>query len=132
MANLPPTKIIGSAPVLLVADVIISANYYRDQLGFQYELWGDPPCFCILKRDDFHLMLNKIDNTEYIVPHWKVSDNLWNVYFWVDDAKAMYQELKQRGAHIDYQLNETDYGCLEFGIQDIDGYDIAFGQVLDN
>ena len=32
MAQTP--KLIGSAPVLLVADVVKAANYYRDQLGF--------------------------------------------------------------------------------------------------
>lgn len=24
-----------------------------------------------------------------------------------------------------------DYGCLEFSIRDLDGYDIAFGQILE-
>ena len=30
-------KPIGSAPILLVADVVKSANYYRDTLGFTYD-----------------------------------------------------------------------------------------------
>ena len=54
------TKIIGSAPILLVEDVVASANYYRDKLGFNYEqMWGEPPCSCILDRDGFHLMLSR-------------------------------------------------------------------------
>ena len=56
---------------------------------------------------------------------------MWNVYFWVDDAAKIYEEMKQSGAIIDYHLEEKDYGCLEFGIQDLDGYDIAFGQILE-
>ena len=45
MENMKP-KIIGSAPILLVKDVIASANYYRDKVGFTYErFWGSRPVF---------------------------------------------------------------------------------------
>jgi catechol 2,3-dioxygenase-like lactoylglutathione lyase family enzyme len=125
-------KIIGSAPILLVRDVVAAANYYRDKMGFTYErFWGEPECFCILWRDRFHLMLSQVEDEKSIVPHYKVVEKMWNVYFWVDDVQALYQELKQRGATIDYDLCEQPYGCREFGIQDLDGYDIAFGQDLD-
>lgn len=124
-------KIIGSAPILLVNDVEKSANYYHDCVGFKYErFWGDPPGFCILQRDRINLMLSRVDNPKHIVPHYKVVHNMWNVYFWVDDAKLFYDEMVRSGATIDYHLEEKDYGCLEFGIQDLDGYDIAFGQEL--
>ncbi len=113
-------------------DVVASADYYRDKVGFAYErFWGDPPCFCILWRDGFHLMLSQVDDPKVIVPHYKIVDKLWNVYFWVSDAEALYEELKARGAIIDYDLCDQPYGCREFGIQDLDGYDIAFGQDMD-
>jgi uncharacterized glyoxalase superfamily protein PhnB len=76
-------------------------------------------------------MLSQVEDEKSIVPHYKVVEKMWNVYFWVDDVQALYQELKQRGATIDYDLCEQPYGCREFGIQDLDGYDIAFGQDLD-
>ena len=125
-------KIIGSAPILLVKDVEKSANYYRDKVGFSYDrFWGKPPGFCILHRDGFHLMLSRVEDPKHIVPHYKVVKNMWNVYFWVDDAQKMYDELVASGAKIDYHLEVKDHGCLEFGIQDLDGYDIAFGQNID-
>jgi len=32
------------APYLVVDDVVATANYYRDKLGFGYErFWGEPP-----------------------------------------------------------------------------------------
>jgi hypothetical protein len=43
----------------------------------------------------------------------------------------VYNELKERGAKIDYELHRKPYDSLEFGIQDLDGHDIAFGQNLD-
>jgi catechol 2,3-dioxygenase-like lactoylglutathione lyase family enzyme len=125
-------RIIGSAPILLVQDVVTSADYYRDRLGFSYErFWGEPPCFCILWRDQYHLMLSQVDDPRFIVPHYKAVEKMWNVYFWVDDVEALYEELLTRGARIDYELCNQPYGCREFGVQDLDGYDIAFGQDLD-
>ncbi len=129
MAN---TKIVGSAPILLVKDVVASANYYRDKVGFNYErFWGEPPGFCIVHRDGFHLMLKQVEDSKYIVPHYKAAENMWNVYFWVNDADKLHRELKSLGAKIDYGLCNQPYGCREFGIQDLDGYDIAFGQDIE-
>ena len=123
------SKIVGSAPILLVKGVVASANYYRDKVGFGYErFWGEPPCFCILWRDKFHLMLRQVKDQKFIPPHYKAVENMWNVYFWVDDAATLFEELKGRGATIDYEICDQPYGCREFGIQDLDGYDIAFGQ----
>ncbi len=126
---MPKPKIIGSAPILLVKDVIASANYYRDKVGFNYDrIWGEPPGFCILYRDGFHLMLKQVEDEKYVVPHYKAAKDMWNIYFWVDDADKYYEELKNLGAKIDYELCDQPYGCREFGIKDLDGYDIAFGQ----
>jgi uncharacterized glyoxalase superfamily protein PhnB len=120
----------GSAPILLVADVVASAHYFRDKVGFAYDqFYGEPPDFCILERDGRHLMLSKAP-LEAIRPHWQVVPQMWNVYFWVDDVDAMYAELRERGAIIDYELHLKPYGVREFGIQDLDGHDIAFGQVV--
>ena len=125
-------KIIGNAPILLVKDVVEAANYYRDCLGFSYHrFWGEPPCFCILWRDKSHLMLSQVEDEKYIVPHYRAVEKMWNVYFWVDDVESIYEEMKSRGAKIDYEICDQPHGCREFGIQDIDGYDIAFGQDMD-
>lgn len=125
------THLTSSAPVLLVRDVVKAANYYRDAVGFSYErFWGDPPSFVILQRDGMFLMLNQAPKDHVVVPNWKVSENIWNVYFWVSNADALLAELKGRGALIDYDVHDKPYGIREFGIQDLDGYDIAFGQPI--
>jgi hypothetical protein len=123
-------KITASAPVLLVRDVLASARYYQECIGFQgANLFGEPPHFCILKWDDFYLMLAQADGAK-LTPHWKICDKMWNAYFWVDDADALYAEMKARGAHMDYGPCTQPYGVREFGIQDLDEHDIGFGQVL--
>lgn len=124
-------KITGSAPVLLVTDVVASANYFRDSIGFQYDqFYGDPPCFCITHRDGHYLMLAQVDDPQKITPYWKLRSHTWNAYFWVDDADALYHEFVAAGAKIDYGLCNQPYGIREFGIQDLDGHDIGFGQPI--
>ena len=75
-------------------------------------------------------MLKQVDDPAQIVPRWKVSAGLWDMYFWVDDVAAIYRELTARGAKIDYGLCDQPYGCREFGIQDLDGHDVGFGQEM--
>ncbi|MGE9292230.1 MAG: bleomycin resistance protein [Puniceicoccales bacterium] len=123
-------ELTGVAPVLLVQDVLLSSDYYRDGLGFKVEgLYGEPTNFAILERDGLRLMLQQTEPTN-VRPHWKVAAGIWNAYFWVKDADRLHAEFVQRGAKIDYPPGDQPYGCREFGIQDIDGYDIGFGQIL--
>ena len=65
-----------------------------------------------------------------IVPNWKIVDKVWNAYIRVDDADAIYAEVQARGAEIDYTIYDAPHGFREFGVQDPDGHDIAFGQPL--
>ena len=124
------SRLTASAPVLLVRDVVKSAHHYRDALGFSYErFWGDPPSFVILRRDGMSLMLSQAPPGHAIVPNWRVNKGVWNVYFWVSDADALLSEFRRRGARIDYDVHDKPYGVREFGVQDLDGYDIAFGQL---
>jgi uncharacterized glyoxalase superfamily protein PhnB len=124
-------KLTASAPVLFVRDVHAATEHYRDAMGFSFgEIFGEPPSFAILKRDNMYVMVKQIEDHKHIIPRWTVSAGLWDMYFWVDDVDALYKEFVERGAKIDYGLCDQPYGCREFGTQDIDGHDIGFGQVI--
>lgn len=124
-------KLTASAAVLLVKDVVKAAQHYRDAMGFAFErFYGEPPSFVILHRDGMYLMLKQAADAKHVVPHWTVSDKLWDAYFWVSDADALHAEFVGRGATIDYGPCDQFYGCREFGIQDLDGHDIGLGQVV--
>ena len=85
-------QIAGIAPVLLVKNVVESADYYRDRVGFMYDrFWGDPPSFCMVKRDGFIIMLSQVGEGTDITPNWKIVGKTWNDYLWVEDAKATYE-----------------------------------------
>ena len=58
------------APYFIVDDVVTTANYYRDQLGFHYErFWNEPPSFCMVTRNGIVLMLAQLERTGVMRPN---------------------------------------------------------------
>jgi catechol 2,3-dioxygenase-like lactoylglutathione lyase family enzyme len=125
----------GSAPVLMVTDVVRAVDYYADCLGFERpELWGQPPCFAMPHRDGLVVMLKQADHPDRICPNRRAGDwsHQWDVYFWVDDSRGLHEELARRGARIAYPPHvQHEYDMVEFAIRDLDGYVLAFGSPLD-
>lgn len=123
-------QLIGIAPFLFVSDVKKSADYYRDCLGFDYKrFWGEPPSFCMVNRDGFILMLSQSCESEAVRPNSSVDGESWSAYIWIQDAEALFNEFKSRGAQFAYEpLIREYYQIKEFAICDPDGHVIAFGQ----
>lgn len=125
-------RISEQASVLVARDVSAAIDYWVEKLGFAVRgRWGEPVGFAILERDGARVMLGQAKPEAEITPYWKQRDGLWNAYFWVDDARTRYHEMTARGAVIDYDLCTQPYGVLEFGVRDLEGHDIAFGQVVE-
>lgn len=125
-------RLLRLAPVLLVRDVVASVDFWRERVGFEADrLYGEPPNFAMPTRDDVTIMLAQTPpGKSPPPPNWHVLGACNQVYVWVEDARALYDELRDRGAPIDFTLYDTPWGTREFGIQDLDEHDIAFGQVL--
>jgi len=120
----------GVSPVLLCSDIERTVAYYRDRLGFECDVYGDPPNFVVAGRDAATMLFALCTDGGRIVPNWRIVDKVWNAYIRVDDVEAVYAEVQERGAPIDYTLYDAPSGFREFGVQDPDGHDIAFGQPL--
>ena len=120
----------GVSPVLLVADLDRAVTFYRDALGFACDVHGDPPNFAVATRDAAVILLALATEPDRLVPHWQIVPKMVNAYIRVDDADAMYAEVQERGAPIDWTIYDAPHGFREFGVQDPDGHDIAFGQPL--
>jgi predicted enzyme related to lactoylglutathione lyase len=120
----------GISPVLLVADLDRAVSFYRDQLGFECETYGEPANFATASRDQATLLIAVTSSPGLNPPHWQVVPAMWNAYIRVDDVEEMYREVQERGATIDYSIYDAPHGFREFGVQDPDGHDIAFGQPL--
>ena len=125
------SKLIGSAPVLLVHDVETTAQFYSDKLGFHYHrLWGEPPSFCILHRDAYSVMISKIADNINHNPNDHLDKTMWDIYFWTDNVEVLYEEIIQKGIPVFAPLTVKVYGVKEFEIKDNNGYIIAFGEEM--
>jgi len=83
-------KLTGISPVLLVADLRRAVAFYRDRLGFECQVSGDPPNFATADRDVATILLAATNDSDQIVPHWQIVDKMWNAYIRVDDVDAIY------------------------------------------
>jgi len=115
------------APCLMVTNVISAHTYYADRLGFRSpRMWGDPPTFCIAQRDGLELMLAQVDPGKTVHPNSE-NDGRIDVYFWVNDADALHEEFRDRGADVVGDPEDQVYGMREFLVRDPDGHVLAFG-----
>ncbi len=122
------------APYFLVDDVVATADFYRDKLGFHYErFWGDPPRFCMVMRRGIVIMLAQSDTTGVMRPNAAVDreGGAWDAYVWIDDADALHDEFKSKGVRIARDLCDQPYGNRDFDIEDCNGYRLCFGHNLE-
>lgn len=118
------------APYFIVDDVVASAAYYRDRLGFRYErLWGDPPSFCMVWRSGIVIMLAQLERRGVMRPNRTVDPEggAWDAYVWVDDADRLLAEFRGRGVTIAREICDQLYGCRDFEIDDCNRYRLCFG-----
>jgi predicted enzyme related to lactoylglutathione lyase len=100
----------GVSPILLVTDFERSCAWWRDQVGFEVETLGDD--FAIATRDSV-LVFMALSPQPAV--YWKIVEKMWNVYIRVDDVDALYAEVQERGAVIDYGLYDSRTGCASSG-----------------
>jgi len=121
-------RIIRSAPYFPVPDVASIGRYYRDVLGFRCEYSaGDPPEFAVYVRDAASLMFRRVADPRLIRPNEK-QGGTWDVFLWVDEVDALFEELRSSGAEMVYAPLIQPYGMREFAVRDPNGYILGFGQ----
>jgi predicted enzyme related to lactoylglutathione lyase len=123
------------APYFLVEDVVVTANFYRDKLGFRYDrFWGSPPRFCMVHRSGIIIMLNQFPRTGAMHPNHMADPNhdAWDAYIWVDDADSLIEEFRSKGVKIVRNICDQPYGNRDFDIEDCNGYRLCFGHDIEN
>ena len=123
------------APYFIVDDVVATAAFYRDKLGFHYErFWGDPPAFCMVKRGGIVVMLSQLETTGVMRPNRLAVENgdAWDAYIWVENADALHEEFKTKGVTIARDLCDQPYGNRDFDVEDCNGYRLCFGHDIES
>ena len=123
MPELPsanPRQFVQGAPVLHVPDVVGTAEFYRDVLGFTWD-FGDET-YAVVWRDNSAVHFVKDDTRPRGI----------HLFQWVKDVDAYYKEIVGRGATVVREPANQPYGLREFGVSDINGVGIVFGQDIEH
>ena len=123
MPELPssnPRQFIQGAPVLHVPDVVGTAAFYRDVLGFTWDFGDDR--YAVVWRDNSAIHFVKD----------KTSPSGIHLFQWVKDVDAYYNEIVGRGASIAKAPTNQPYGIREFGLSDVNGVSVVFGQEIEH
>lgn len=115
------------ATQFVVEDVVATAEYYRDVLGFTIlGYFADPPVYSMVARGDVEMHFGQADSEPQAssVELRKVG---FDAYVWVSDIPALFDELTETGADIVEGPVERIYGSTEIVIRDCNGFTIVFG-----
>ncbi len=123
------------APYFLVDDVVATAEYYAEKLGFHYErLWGDPPAFCMVKRCGIVIMLSQLRLQPGAARPNRLADpesEAWDAYIWTENADSLRAEFGAKGVKIARDICDQPYGMRDFDIEDCNGYRLCFGHDIE-
>ncbi len=116
------------APQLVVTDVVKTAEFYRDKLGFKIlGYFLDPPVYAMLARDNVELHFGKADG-DTMQTNEAVRRGLGNdVYIWTDDLESLHKELIANNVEIVEGPVKRVYGTIEITVRDCNGFTIVFG-----
>ena len=115
-----PKQFVQGAPVLHVPDVLASATFYRDVLGFTWD-FGDE-VYAVVWRDNSAVHFVRAEGSPKGV----------HLFQWVKDVDSYYKEIVGRGAEVSAEPTDQPYGIREFGVRDINDVGIVFGQDIDH
>ena len=116
------------APQFVVTDVVKTAEFYRDKLGFKIlSYFLDPPVYAMVERDNVELHFGKADG-DTMQTNEAVRRGLGNdIYIWTEDLDALHKELIANNVEIVEGPVKRIYGSTEITIRDCNGFTIVFG-----
>jgi uncharacterized glyoxalase superfamily protein PhnB len=97
-----------------------SAAFYRDVLGFTWDFGDDT--YAVVWRDNSAIHFVKDDTSPTGI----------HLFQWVKDVDAYYKEIVDRGTNLAQEPTNQPYGIREFGLRDLNGVGIVFGQDIEH
>jgi len=113
----PPAMMLRTLPELPVLDVAVAVAHYRDVLGFHINHQQDD--LGVMDRDRITVLL---------IPRTDNRPGIGSAYVYVEDADALYAELRAKGANIQGEPVSHPWGLRDFAVLDPDGNRLRFGQ----
>lgn len=122
------TTFTGTKYVIAVHSLKISADYYRNVLGFSILESGDPG-WLFFDRDSCHIMAGECPDA---ISAKETQDHSYFAYIVVTDIDGHFQAVSGKGADLVKTLKDEAWGMREFGVRTVDGHRIMFGAPIKN
>ena len=119
-------RLTAIAPQLLVDDVDAAIGYYREKLGFEVDFYYDG-FYAGISRDGIAIHLKCAPKTVSDRAHRRQNEHL-DAYIGVAGVTRLYEEMQARGARIIKALEARPWSCLDFYVEDPDGYILCFSE----
>ena len=121
------THVTGIAPQFLVDDLERAIAYYCDKLGFQLD-FKYQSFYAAVRRDGFAIHLKLAPKLDTDRANRKQNEHL-DAYISVSGIEGLFSELEMRGAQVIKPLEERPWACLDFYVEDPDGYSLCFSEL---
>ena len=120
------------SPTLAVRNMKETIAFYRDVLGFKTGMMfpdAKNPEYADLSKDDMVLMIIPAANCG-IGAGEKLGTGV-NFYLNIDgDIDEYHRKVKSKGARIITDIKDEPYGIRDFTIEDVNGYQLTFNQIV--
>ncbi len=116
----------GIAPQFLVDDLDRAIAYYCDKLGFELD-FNYQSFYASVTRDGFAIHLKHATKLAADREHRKQNEHL-DAHISVSGIRGLFSELEVRGAQVIKPLEERPWACLDFYVEDPDGYILCFSE----
>ena len=120
------TCLTGIAPQFLVDDLDRAIAYYCDKLGFELDFKYES-FYAAVSRDEIAIHLKCAPKLLAERDHRKKYEHL-DAYIAVTGIRDLFSDFKMRGAQILRPLEERPWACLDFYVEDPDGYILCFSE----
>ena len=116
-----PDQFYQGAPLLLVPDVLATADFYRRVLGFKSDPGTATPDYAVIWRDNAAVHLTKGDHPPIGV----------RIFFWVKNVDALHEQVIKQGVTIAVPIGTRPYKVRDFSILDPNGVQVIVAQDWD-
>jgi catechol 2,3-dioxygenase-like lactoylglutathione lyase family enzyme len=125
-----PRPILNSISAqLFVADIQASCDFYTEKLGFTIDfVYGDPPFYAQVTRDNAHLSFRHIDEPVF-AGNIREREHLLSASITVataDEIKQLFHTYQAQKVPFNQTLKQEPWGATTFVVADPDGNLILF------
>lgn len=122
------------AAQLFVTDIVASCEFYAGKLGFAADfVYGEPPFYAQLSRDDARLALRHVDERVFAgdIREREALLSASITLAALDEIERLFRAFQGAGVPFHQEMRREPWGAMTFVVRDPDGNLILFASPAD-